>query len=141
MPILKTDILGSKIEINYEDSEKEKLLNLIDIFKERLLEFPQSEKINDKTIIFFSALKIEDELQENKNLLSKNNIDKKIINDQAEIIIKLNKEITFLENKIEKLNDKNLIELNDNLSALDEIKNLEHLVELIQIKIRDELSK
>ena len=65
MPILKTEILGSEIEIIYEEAEKEKLIKLINHFKQRLSEFPQNGKINDKAIIFFSALKIEDELEEN----------------------------------------------------------------------------
>ena len=33
MPILKTKILGSQIEINFEESEREKLQHLISNFK------------------------------------------------------------------------------------------------------------
>ena len=32
MPILKVEILGSKIEINYEEKEYDKLINLINKF-------------------------------------------------------------------------------------------------------------
>ena len=39
MPILETEIFGSKIKINYRKGEKEKLIDLIDRFKKRLLEF------------------------------------------------------------------------------------------------------
>ena len=39
MPILKTEILGSLIEINYEESEKDKLRKVIEKFNERLLDF------------------------------------------------------------------------------------------------------
>ena len=47
MPILKTEILGSEIEINYEEVEKERLTKLINQFKKRLSEFPQNGKINN----------------------------------------------------------------------------------------------
>ena len=39
MPILKIDILGSIIEINYEQNEYDKLIYLIKNFKNRLKEF------------------------------------------------------------------------------------------------------
>ena len=32
MPTLKTEILGSPIEINYEESEKDKLIKIIEKF-------------------------------------------------------------------------------------------------------------
>jgi cell division protein ZapA (FtsZ GTPase activity inhibitor) len=86
MPILKTEILGSEIEIIYEEVEKERLIKLINQFKQRLSEFPQNGKINNKAIIFLSALKIEDELEENKKLLLNNKIDKNKINEKSQII-------------------------------------------------------
>ena len=39
MPILEINILGSNIEISYQEGEKEKLLNLVKQFKLRLSKF------------------------------------------------------------------------------------------------------
>ena len=51
MPILKTEILGSKIEINYEESEKDKLEIIIEKFKERLSNFKNLEgKVSNSKI-------------------------------------------------------------------------------------------
>ena len=72
MPILKTNILGSEIEINYQEGEKNKLINLINNFNKRLSKY---EKLNNKftsnKIIFLVALMLEDEnLELNKKILS-----------------------------------------------------------------------
>ena len=39
MPTLKIEILGSLIEINYEEAEKDKLIKIIEKFNDRLLDF------------------------------------------------------------------------------------------------------
>lgn len=140
MPILKTDILGSDIEINYEESEKEKLIKLINQFKQRLSEFPQNGKINDKAIIFLSALKTEDELEENKKLLFNNKVDKNKIYEQSQIISKLNDEIIVIKNEINELHSNNTIESNKNLLVLEKVQNLEKLIKYIKTKIKDELN-
>ena len=57
MPILKTEILGSAFEINYEDGEKDKLEEIIKSFKLRLLEFENLYgKVSDIKLIFLAAL-------------------------------------------------------------------------------------
>ncbi|HJL58079.1 MAG TPA: cell division protein ZapA, partial [Alphaproteobacteria bacterium] len=66
MPTLKTEILGSPIEINYEESEKDKLIKIIEKFNDRLLDFENLRgKISDKKIIILAALKAEDQIIEN----------------------------------------------------------------------------
>ena len=139
MPILKTEILGSEIEIIYEEAEKEKLIKLINQFKQRLSKFPQNGKINDKAIIFLSALKIEDELEENKKLLFNNNVDKNKINENSQIISKLNNQIILLKTKTNELHSNNVIESNKYLQVLDKVQNLEKLIESIKTKIKDAL--
>ena len=42
MPILEINILGSEIEINYQEDEKEKLMHLIEQFKLRLSELEKN---------------------------------------------------------------------------------------------------
>jgi len=139
MPILKIEILGSEIEIIYEEAEKEKLIKLINQFKQRLNKFPQNGKINDKSIIFLSALKIEDELEENKKLLLNNNVDKNKINENSQVISKLNNQIILLKTKTNELHSNNVIESNKYLQVLEKVQNLEKLIESIKNKIKDAL--
>ena len=114
MPTLKTEILGSPIEINYEESEKDKLIKIVERFNDRLLDFDNLRgKISDKKILILAALKAEDQIIE-KNLTKEkeeeiiNNKKKEInINDITQEIIQLKD----IENKlnIENSNLKNLI--------------------------------
>jgi len=139
MPILKTEILGSEIEIIYEEVEKERLTKLINQFKKRLSEFPQNGKINDKAIIFLSALKIEDELEENKKLLLNNKIDKNKINEKSQIISKLNNQIILLKTEANEFHSNSVIESNKYLQIIKKVQNLEKLIESIKTKIKDKL--
>ena len=55
MPILKTNILGSEIEINFQNDEKKRLYKLINVFKERLGEFNNLKgKYTDNKIYHYS---------------------------------------------------------------------------------------
>ena len=123
MPILEAEIFGSKIEINYREGEKEKLINLIDRFKKRLLEFKDLQsKVTDSKILFLAALKAEDHIfdlnekfliQNKEKIISKNlsfEVDskiKEIINLKDQILI-LNKE----NKRLKDLNEKALEEIN-----------------------------
>ena len=104
MPTLKTEILGSIIEINYQEAEKEKLERLISKLRGRISEFNHNiGQISDSKIIFLAALKAEDLLEEIENLLEKKDKEKKISNDQKNIINNLTKEIISLKDQISKL--------------------------------------
>ena len=104
MPTLKTEILGSIIEINYQEAEKEKLERLISKLRGRISEFNHNiGQISDSKIIFLAALKAEDHLEEIGNLLEKKDKEKKISNDQKNIINNLTKEIISLKDQISKL--------------------------------------
>ena len=57
MPTLKTEILGSIIEINYHEAEKEKLERLISKLRGRISEFNHNiGQISDSKIIFLASL-------------------------------------------------------------------------------------
>ena len=104
MPTLKTEILGSIIEINYQEAEKEKLERLISKLSRRISEFNHNiGQISDSKIIFLAALKAEDHLEEIENLLEKKDKEKKINDDQKNIINNLTKEIISLKDQISKL--------------------------------------
>ena len=135
MPTLKTEILGSPIEINYEESEKDKLIKIIEKFNDRLLDFENLRgKISDKKILILAALKAEDQiidrgLTKEKETEIINNKKKGInINDITQEIIqlkdiesKLNVENSKLKNLISKAfseldkMEKNIIDLTDKI--------------------------
>ena len=104
MPTLKTEILGSIIEINYQEAEKEKLERLISKLRVRISEFNHNiGQISDSKIIFLAALKAEDHLEEIENLLEKKDKEKNISDDQKNIINNSTKEIISLKDQISKL--------------------------------------
>ena len=135
MPTLKTEILGSPIEINYQESEKDKLIKIIEKFNNRLLDFENLRgKISDKKILILAALKAEDQIIDKSLTKEKeteiiNNKKKEInINDITQEIIqlkdtesKLNIENSKLKNLISKAfseldkMEKNIIDLTDKI--------------------------
>ena len=135
MPTLKIEILGSPIAINYEESEKDKLIKIVERFNDRLLDFDNLRgKVSDKKILILAALKAEDQIIE-KNLTKEkeeeiiNNKKKEInINDITHEIIqlkdiesKLSDENSKLKNLISKAfseldkMEKNIIDLTDKI--------------------------
>ena len=107
MPTLKTEILGSPIEINYEESEKDKLIKIVERFNDRLLDFDNLRgKISDNKILILAALKAEDQIIE-KNL-TKEKEEEIINNKKKEININdITHEIIQLKDIESKLSDEN----------------------------------
>ena len=137
MPILKTEILGLKIEINYEKKEYEKLLNLISKFKERLNEFPNDGKTKNYSIIILAALKVEDKLQEMQNLFNKTKINNNSIVEQKLNNEKLKKEIIQLKDELNNVKTLNLSNNHQNDKYIKEIDSLKSSLNLIQQKIKN----
>ena len=136
MPILKTKILGSQIEINFEENEREKLQHLISNFKQRLNEFSDNNgRISTNTILFLAALKAEDQLVEIKSLIDQNKEYQNTAIKQKDMIEKLSKEIVFLKDQVNELNKFNLSKENNNTHAMEEIAKLEQMLQTIQKKI------
>ena len=127
MPTLKTEILGSFIEINYDKAEKDKLIKIIEKFNDRLLDFKNLEgKVSDNKILFLAALKAEDEIfdftyKSKSSLKEVEDIYKK----QIEKINDLNQEIIELKDKINELNANNNELQNLNSKAFDELDMIE----------------
>ena len=127
MPTLKTEILGSLIEINYEEAEKDKLIKIIEKFNDRLLDFKNLEgKVSDNKILFLAALKAEDEIFDftNKSKSSLKEVED-IYKKQIEKINNLNQEIIELKDKMYELNAKNSELQNLNSKAFDELDLIE----------------
>ena len=130
MPILKTEILGTDIEINYEKNEYDKLNNLIEKFKIRLSQFSNDGRASSNQILFLAALKTEDELETMKKKID-------VKEDKNFVIEGLNKEMILLKEELEKIKSSNISSIQDNNSIIDEIKELEKITKLIQDRIKE----
>jgi len=132
MPTLKTTIFNSAIDLNYEIEDKDKLLQLVENLNNRLKKYNYlNGKVSDSKIIILASLAIEDDLMEQKKLISKQlstSSDLKVKEVQVE---KLSSEIVILKDKILLLELKlNEINKRDFLieDEIDEINNqVEHL--------------
>ena len=137
MAILKIEILGSQIEINYEANEREKLIGLIESFKKRLSDFPHSERVSNNTIFLLAALKAEDRVVELKIKADKNKTNLEQIDKQVVIIDKLNNEVALLQDQLKELNLSNIYEKKVISNAEEEMDRFEKRLESIQKKITD----
>ena len=135
MPILKTEILGTSIEINYEQNEYDKLNNLIEKFKLRLSQFPNDGRASSNQILFLAALKTEDDLETMKKI-NLNANDKSLQNKNL-IIENLNKEIILLKKELEKIKSSNISSITDKSLVVDGIKELEKITKVIQDRIKE----
>ena len=116
MPTLKTEILGSPIEINYEESEKDKLIKIIEKFNDRLLDFENLRgKISDKKILILAALKAEDQI-----------IDKSLTKEKETEIIN---------------NQKKAININDITQEIIQLKDIESKLNVENSKLKNLISK
>ena len=122
MPILETAIFGSKIEINYRKGEKEKLIDLIERFKKRLLEFKDIQgKVTDNKILFLAALKAEDYIFDLNKKFQLQNKEKIVYNNLSLELDNKIKEIINLKDEIFTLSKENKRLKNLNEKAFEEI--------------------
>ena len=107
MPTLKTTIFNSVIDINFEEGDKHKLLQLIENLNNRLKKYNHlNGKVSDSKIIILTSLAIEDDLMEQKKLNSEKNSIANDLNVKKLHIEKLSSEIINLKDKIHKLESK-----------------------------------
>ena len=136
MPTHKIEILGSIIEINYEEREYDRLIRIIEKFNKRLNEYSNNfGKVSNNKILFLTALKTEAELEDKIDLLNKNTIYSKDMLKKNEIIENLNKEIILLKDKINNLYSNNSSTESSELEALEEIQNVKTMLDNLQKKI------
>ena len=107
MPTLKTTIFNSIIDINYEEGDKDKLLQLIENLNNRLQKYKHlNGKVSDSKIIILASLAIEDDLMEQKKLTSEQNSLSNDLNLKELNVEKLSSEIISLKDKIHRLESK-----------------------------------
>jgi cell division protein ZapA (FtsZ GTPase activity inhibitor) len=136
MPILEINILGSKIGINYQKDEKDKLIRLIEQFKLRLSELENLKgRFSDNKIIFLAALKVEDDIFELKKTL---NNQKKTIDSldahRGKIDDKI-REIINLKDQVSSLNKNNIKLEEQNANNMKEFEKLNKKLIAIMDKI------
>jgi len=126
MPTHKTEILGSIIEINYEENEKNKLLKIISQFNDRLSDFKNLQgKISDNKILFLTALKAEDKIDDLINQIAKNKENHIKKNEQSLYQNELTKEIIKLKDKVKELNIESERLANIHSIAFEELDKIE----------------
>ena len=119
MPTFKTTIFNSAIDINYEEGDKDKLLQLIENLNNRLKKYNHLiGKVSDSKIIILTSLAIEDDLMEQKKLISEQSSISNDLNIKELHVEKLSSEIINLKDKIHQLESK-----------LDEINKRDFLIE------------
>jgi len=132
MPTLKTKIFNSSIDINYEEEDKDKLLQLIENLNSRLKKYNHlNSKFSDSKIIILASLAIEDDLMEQKKLNLEQssipndlNVKEHHIENLSSEIINLKDKIHQLESKIDERNKRDFLIENE----VDEInKQIENL--------------
>jgi len=127
MPTLKTTIFNSEIDINYEEGDKDKLLQLIENLNNRLKKYNHlNGKVSDSKIIILASLAIEDDLMEQKKLISEQssisndlNVKKLHVEKLSSEIINLKDKIHLLESKLDERNNRDVLIENE----IDEIDN------------------
>tara|TARA_Y100001960_G_C14307050_1_gene648898 strand:+ start:63 stop:491 length:429 start_codon:yes stop_codon:yes gene_type:complete len=130
MPKLSTKVFNKSIDINYENKDKNKLLQHIDNFNIRLKKYENlNGKVSDIKIIILAALEIIDDLSDKeKTILENNSILKSSLNKDSEVN-RLSSEIVSLKDKI------NLLEsqISKNTDGNDEIeKELEEIAKILE---------
>ena len=107
MPILKTTIFNSAIDINYEEGDKDKLLQLIENLNNRLKKYNHlNGKVSDSKIIILASLAAEDDLIEKQKLFSAQSSISNTLKVKELQVEKLSSEIISLKDKIHQLESK-----------------------------------
>ena len=135
MPIHKIEILGSKIEINYQENQKDKLINLINNFKKRLENFPQNERTSNITVIFLETLTAEDQIHELSKKIKKNDINVFNSKEEENTIENLNSKINILNSELKEIKKLHTNKANSEEILITQINDLEKDLESIKQKI------
>ena len=125
MPVYKASILNKDISVNYEDSEKDKLVAAIKEINLKLKSYDnQNGKISDSKLLSFLAIKLQAELFD-LNLLKKK--DDKLQNK----LEYNNNENIVLNDKLYKLREQNKLLKKENDFLNQELENLKIQIDTI----------
>ncbi len=128
MPVYKAIILNKEINVNYDESQKTKLLDAINEINSKLKTYDnQKGKISDNKLLSFLAIKLQAELLDFKEHKKNENNLEKNYNEKINENIELNDKVFELNAQKEKLNEENKLmnqELNNIQKQIDVILNL-----------------
>ena len=125
MPTYKALILNKEISLNYEENEKEKLIEAVKSINSKLESYNvQNGKISDNKLLSFLAIKLQAELLElEQNKLNHNIVEKNFEN--------ANKKNISLNDKIYELTEKNILLKKENELINQELVSIKSQIDLI----------
>lgn len=125
MPTYKALILNKEISVNYEENEKEKLIEAVKSVNSKLKSYNvQNGKISDNKLLSFLAIKLQAELIE----LEQNKLNHNIVEKNFE---KTNKKNISLNDKIYELSEKNELLKKENELINQELVSIKSQIDLI----------
>jgi len=131
MPDLDVNIFNQNLKLSYQEHEKERLINAINILNKSWSKFSNLRgKVSDQKIITLVSLELQDSIVDYKDKLESHQHNIKLLEKE---IKKKNREI---EESIEKINKFKLV-LDDKDKEIDKIDSMLEEIhnELLQIKI------
>ena len=131
MPTYKALILNKEISVNYEENEKEKLIEAVKSINSKLESYNvQNGKISDNKLLSFLAIKLQAELLElEQNKLNHNIVEKNFVN--------VNKKNISLNDKIHELSEKNELLKKENELINQELVSIKSEIDLIITLIKN----
>ena len=131
MPTYKALILNKEISVNYEENEKEKLIEAVKSINSKLESYNvQNGKISDNKLLSFLAIKLQAELLElEQNKLNHNIVEKNFDN--------VNKKNISLNDKIYELTEKNVLLKKENELINQELVSIKSEIDLIITLIKN----
>ncbi len=125
MPVYKALILNKEISVNYEENQKDKLIEAIDQINNKLKEYDNlSGKISDSKLLSFVAIKLQAELLDFEEKKNKDSFLEKKMNDS-------NSENIALNDKLYRLNQENEILKKENDLINQELNKIEKQINVI----------
>ena len=125
MPVYKALILNKEISVNYEENQKDKLIEAIDQINNKLEEYDNlSGKISDSKLLSFVAIKLQAELLDFEEKKNKDSFLEKKMNDS-------NNENIALNDKLYRLNQENEILIKENDLINQELNKIEKQINVI----------
>lgn len=104
MPIFKTKIFNQIIDLNYQEEDKSKLLNIVDNLNEHWIKYDNLKgKVSDIKILILLTIELQDALLDLNNKSNKSNNENLNLNSKNTEIKNLTKELILHKDKINKL--------------------------------------
>ena len=125
MPIYKALILNKEISVNYEENQKDKLVEAIKVINSKLKSYDTlNGKISDSKLLSFLAIKLQAELIDlSETNTNRPSSDKKSNESDSEKII--------LHDKIYQLREQNKLLTKENETLSQELINIKNQIDII----------